>query len=85
MVMKITTQIIILLAVFLASVFSFFYFFNRYQSAFEADQQCHFELNSSYSEDATLGCDHDIETRQWILYENAPNGEIAKVLNRFRY
>ena len=56
-----------------------------YRSAFEADKQCHFDKFAEYKDSAEYGCDHDLETRQWILFrigdENAP----ATVLKRYRY
>ena len=32
-----------------------------------------------------LGCDHDLETNQWLLYEEGINGQPSKVIQRFRY
>ena len=32
-----------------------------------------------------LGCDHDTETHQWILYETQDNLEPAKIIKKFRY
>ncbi len=60
------------------------FWFTAYNSAFEADRACH-SLLSSYSNSTNLGCDHDIETHKWILYENQENGVSAKVIERFRY
>ena len=62
-----------------------FYFFTGYRSAFEADQACHFEQWASYRDEPSFGCDHDLETNQWILYEVLPNHMAAKVIKRFRY
>ena len=60
-------------------------FLTGYRSAFEADQACHAEKWIRYGEDSSFGCDHDLETDQWILYETASNHEPAKVVERFRY
>ena len=60
------------------------YWFSAYNSAFEADRACH-SLLYSYSDSTNLGCDHDTETHNWILYENQENGIDAKVIKRFRY
>ena len=75
----------------IAVVFSLFvvigsyYFLTGYRSAFEADQACHSEKWGSYRDDSTFGCDHDLETNQWILYESLPDHMPAKVIKRFRY
>ncbi len=61
------------------------YFPYRYKSAFEADQQCHYEKSITYSEKSTIECDHDLETRQWILFENSLANNPARVISRFRY
>ena len=63
------------------------YFFNGYDSAFEADQSCHSYLSnvSDKSGSLSLGCDHDTETHQWILYETQDNSEPAKIIKKFRY
>ena len=63
---------------------SLIYFLTGYDSAFEADQLCHSNL-SSFSEQSNLGCDHDTETHQWILYETQDNLEPAKIIKKFRY
>ena len=54
-------------------------------SAFEADQLCHSTLANYDSNNQNLGCDHDIETHQWILYERDEGSLPAKVIKRFRY
>tara|TARA_Y100001968_G_C18795130_1_gene453043 strand:- start:263 stop:502 length:240 start_codon:yes stop_codon:yes gene_type:complete len=59
--------------------------FIKFGSAFEADQACHFELSLTSSESSLPGCDHDIETHQWILYEIPNSNEPAKVIKRYRY
>ena len=63
----------------------FLYWFNGYDSAFEADQICHYQLNSYSAESKYLACDHDIETHQWILYEKEMDDKPAIVIKRFRY
>ena len=45
------------------------YFLTGYDSAFEADQSCHSYLSNLPDQSGHLGCDHDTETHQWILYE----------------
>ena len=63
------------------------YFLTGYDSAFEADQLCHSEMSkfSGQSASLSLGCDHDTETHQWILYETQDNSEPAKIIKKFRY
>ena len=80
-------QIIKSIFLFLMSIFILgivLYWFISFDSAFEADQSCHYYLNQS-SDTSNLGCDHDLETHQWILYENQLDPEPAKVIKRFRY
>ena len=72
----------VLLSLVLIIILTFW--FSAYNSAFEADRACH-SLLSSYSNSNNLGCDHDLETHKWILYENQENGINAKVIKRFRY
>ncbi len=69
----------------IAIIIGFIYFFTGYKSAFEADQQCHYEMELKSSELDGLGCDHDLETKQWLLYEKSSNDLPAKVLERYRY
>jgi len=81
--MKIIDSIFqILLSFFLILLLT--YWFSSYNSAFEADRACH-SLLSSYSNSNNLGCDHDTETHQWILYENLEDGVSANLIKRFRY
>ena len=81
--MKIISLILqILLTLFLMILLT--YWFAGYKSAFEADRACH-SLLSSYSNSNNLGCDHDTETHQWILYENLEDGVSANLIKRFRY
>ena len=61
------------------------YFLTGYDSAFEADQFCHSILSSYDNQSGSYGCDHDIETHQWILYESNDNKEPAKIVKKFRY
>ncbi len=75
-----TTLVILLLAI------TTYIYLNSYRSAFEADQACHFNISTiDKKENNELGCDHDLETRQWILYEVASPEIPAKVIKRFRY
>ena len=63
------------------------YYLTGYDSAFEADQSCHSNLLklSNQSESLSLGCDHDTETHQWILFEMQDSSEPAKIIKKFRY
>ena len=61
------------------------YFLTGYDSAFEADQSCHSYLANISDKSRNLGCDHDTETHQWILYENQDNLEPANIIKKFRY
>ena len=79
--MKISIALISLIAIILG----YLYFFTGYKSAFEADQQCHYELRLKSVDQEDLGCDHDLETNQWILYQEGSNHQPAKVVKRFRY
>ncbi len=59
---------------------------NRYQSAFEADQACHYDISEKYGNREAYGCDHDMETNQWLLYERSEvNNSPAKVIKRYKY
>ena len=79
--MKISILFISLIAI----VLGYLYFFTGYKSAFEADQQCHYELRLQSIDVEKLGCDHDLETNQWLLYKEGINEQPAKVIERFRY
>ncbi len=57
----------------------------EFNSAFEADQQCHFELSIAIDARPEIGCDHDIETRQWVLFDKSDPNKPAEVVKRFRY
>ncbi len=71
--------------IFLLSIFWCIYALSKYKSAFEADQQCHYEISILQEDFDNLNCDHDTETRQWILFDASTNNQPAKVLKRFRY
>ena len=43
------------------------YFLTGYDSAFEADQNCHSFLSSYDQLSGNYGCDHDTETHQWYF------------------
>ena len=66
-------------------IVGFLYFFTGYKSAFEADQQCHYEMRLKSQELDGLGCDHDLETNQWLLYRKGINDQPSKVIERYRY
>ena len=53
--MKLTIALISLIAIILG----FLYYFTGYKSAFEADQQCHYEMRLKSQELDELACDHD--------------------------
>ena len=78
-----TIGLISLLLVIISSIL--LYYFSGYKSAFEADQECHSILNTEYSEKLEYGCDHDLETRQWLLFEKGFENQPAIVIKRFRY
>ena len=61
------------------------YFLTGYDSAFEADQSCHSYLSNLPDQSGNLGCDHDTETHQWILYETQDTSEPAKIIKKYRY
>ena len=79
--MKLTIALISLIAL----IVGFLYYFTGYKSAFEADQQCHYEMRLKSQELGELACDHDLETNQWLLYRNGVNGQPSQVLERYRY
>ena len=79
--MKLGLVFILLIAI----IAGFLYFFTGYKSAFEADQQCHYEMRLQSLELDGLGCDHDLETNQWLLYQEGINNQPSKVIERFRY
>ncbi len=79
--MKLTIAFISLIAI----LFWCLYFFTGYKSAFEADQQCHYEMRLKSIEIEGLGCDHDLETHQWLLYRKGNNDQPSQVIERYRY
>ena len=78
-------KIIIVLISVIALILGSLYFFTGYKSAFEADQQCHYEMRLKSVELDGLGCDHDLETKQWLLYKNGINDQPSQVVERYRY
>ena len=80
-IMKISIALISLIAIILG----YLYFFTGYKSAFEADQQCHYELLLKSDELEGLECDHDLETNQWLLYQKGINNLPSQVIERYRY
>ena len=72
-------QIFFLLALFLI----FIYYLTGFDSAFEADQNCHSDLSSYDNLSGNYERDHDTETHQWILYESNENKEPAKIIKKF--
>ena len=78
-------RVIISIGIISLVFFGAFFYFTRYSSAFEADQACHFELWKMSQVKPDHGCDHDLETRQWLLYEVGINNQPSNVLRRFRY
>ena len=78
-------KLIIVLVSIIALILGSLYFFTGYKSAFEADQQCHYEMTLKSVELDELGCDHDLETNQWILYRKGINDQPAQVVERYRY
>ena len=82
--MKIVNLIFQIFLLLIIAVF-LIYFLTGYDSAFEADQSCHSYLSNLSDQSGNLGCDHDTETHQWILYESNDNNEPAKIIKKFRY
>ena len=79
--MKIATGIIIIATGMIIMI----NFFTGYASAFEADQACHAILSKKNLNTNKIGCDHDLETRQWILFQKQDELKAAIVLQRFKY
>ena len=79
--MKLTIALISLIAI----IVGFLYYFTGYKSAFEADQQCHYEMRLKSIELDELGCDHDLETHQWLLFQKGVNDQPSQVIKRYRY
>ena len=80
-VVNLVFQVFFLLVILLFLI----YFLTGYDSAFEADQNCHSYLLSYDNKSEKYGCDHDTETHQWILYESNDKKEPAKIIKKFRY
>ena len=78
-------KLIIVFISLIAIIVGYLLFFNGYKSAFEADQQCHYEMKLKSTEIVGLGCDHDLETNQWLLYQKGINDEPSHVIERYRY
>ena len=64
----------------LITVLFLIYFLTGYDSAFEADQNCHSYLSGYDNLSGNYGCDHDTETHQWILYESNESKNQQKLL-----
>ncbi len=79
--MKLTIFFISLIAIIIGCL----HFFTGFKSAFEADQQCHYEMRLKSIDLEGLGCDHDLETNQWLLYQKGINDEPSQVIKRYRY
>jgi len=75
-VVNLVFQVFFLLVILLFLI----YFLTGYDSAFEADQNCHSYLSSYDNLSGNYGCDHDTETHQWILYESNENKNQLKLL-----
>ena len=82
--MKIFTVISCLFLVLIATLTTA-YFKPEYESAFEADQQCHFDMSTLKIDKPNLGCDHDTETRQWLLFDDERVNQPAEVVKRYKY
>tara|TARA_Y100001970_G_scaffold194222_1_gene236129 strand:+ start:3730 stop:4002 length:273 start_codon:yes stop_codon:yes gene_type:complete len=84
---KIIMKLLNFTLIFFLISFSVFciYCLNSFSSAFEADQQCHADLISNFGELLDTGCDHDLETHQWILFQKQDSSMPAIVLKRYRY
>ena len=78
-------KVIIAFISLIAVILGCSYYFSGYKSAFEADQQCHYELRLKSDEIEGLGCDHDLETNQWILFQKGINNDPSRVVERYRY
>ena len=82
--MKVINSIFqLIIIIFIVGILS--YWLLGFNSAFEADQLCHSTLANLSSNNQTLGCDHDTETHQWILYEKNDDSKPASIIKRFRY
>ncbi|HJN36854.1 MAG: hypothetical protein AB8E87_11075 [Prochlorococcus sp.] len=82
--MKTVAFFILSLLLIAVGIGSFLYF-TSYHSAFEADQACHAAQWEKFAESKDYGCDHDTETRQWLLYRQGIDHKAAVVIQRFSY
>ena len=78
-------KLIITFISLIALIFGCVYYFTGYKSAFEADQQCHYDMRLKADDLEGLGCDHDIETKQWLLFQKGINDNPSQVIERYRY
>tara|TARA_B100000700_G_C14651805_1_gene672297 strand:- start:33 stop:290 length:258 start_codon:yes stop_codon:yes gene_type:complete len=78
-------KLLILILLIFAITATVINYITSYRSAFEADQACHSLKWKNYQDSEVFGCDHDLETNQWILYETSNNHSPAKIMKRFRY
>ena len=78
-------KISIVIITIIATILAYLYFFTGYKSAFEADQQCHYDMRLKSAELGDLGCDHDLETNQWLLYQKNIDNDPFKVIKRYHY
>ena len=81
MKMGIALFVILLIGIFIGT----YNYLSKYRSAFEADQSCHYDQISRYVNLDKTGCDHDLETRQWILFQKGISNQPAQVIKRYRY
>ncbi len=77
-----TLVFIVLVAIL--GVFLFFHF-AKFKSAFEADKRCHQDINNEKNNINSLKCDHDFETRQWILYSLDDKSSEYQIYKRYYY
>ncbi len=80
-----TLKSLLSLGLVIAICLGVFNYITGFRSAFEADQACHSELSIKYMNEKNFGCDHDTETKQWILYKKGIDQMPAIVLRRFSY
>lgn len=82
--MKIVGLIVVAFTLVAIGIASFL-FLTGYRSAFEADQACHALQWDKFKDKPGYGCDHDIETRQWLLFRKGEDHIAADIVARFRY
>ena len=75
----------ILISVIALVTYGSYTYMNSYRSAFEADQACHYDANIRSDQNITYKCDHDLETRQWLLYSLENTKAVTKVIERYHY